>query len=749
MESRMIGTINSKLYWDNRFSKDWESCLGREQSRFFARLAIDQLPAWFKRAVTSEKMTICDWGCAEADGTDVLASFFGRDKLTGIDFSDTAIKKARQYYADLDLRAEDWLSDNIGFKHYDVIFSSNTLEHFHRPYEVLEKVAQYAKKLLVLVLPYREFERIAEHHHTFVAENIPLFAGDSLMLTHASVVDSAKFASTYWPGQQVVLVYARPDWVRRAELNLSDIALQSDVDNRDERIDSLNQAVMERNEQITSLNQTVIERNEQVTSLNQTVIERNEQITNLNQAIAERDSQISALEGEISLIKASLSWRFTRPIRIAKRLLTLPFANYEARYQFAKAVYWSLPQVLRARFSSVRWAIASKHLARLASSPTAHTSPPLASNSQTWIRLANSAAKLAIIPCSFEFEELVNQRPINAAKYFADQGYFVIFVAWQWFPKERLAKGSAEVSLNIFQVPLFDFISAIGQLTDRSDPDSLYLVTLPAQPLVQTVQALRYKGVAIIYDIMDEWECFAQVGQAPWYDEQLERSLVLESDHVTAVSPPLADKFSDLRRDIIIIGNGYSTATIGEKSKFAAIQTSKTEVIVGYFGHLTDAWFDWELLFDVAAKLPGIKFEIIGYGEPDWLQQRVLEAPNIHLLGKVQPLELQGYARYWSAALIPFRANGLAEAVDPIKIYEYLFFGLPVVAAGIRHVERYPYTNFVTGRDEFVEAIKEAARTEVDICMLESFLAETTWKERFANTLKLLEANSIQRLYVH
>jgi hypothetical protein len=44
--------------------------------------------------------------------------------------------------------------------------------------------------------------------------------------------------------------------------------------------------------------------------------------------------------------------------------------------------------------------------------------------------------------------------------------------------------------------------------------------------------------------------------------------------------------------------------------------------IVGYFGHLTDAWFDWSLIFDLARSRADITFEIIGYGEPDWVRQK-------------------------------------------------------------------------------------------------------------------------------
>lgn len=427
------------------------------------------------------------------------------------------------------------------------------------------------------------------------------------------------------------------------------------------------------------------------------------------------------------------------------RAKVLAFAGSEALYRFAKAAYWRLPFTLQSRLQGVRMTLTSRRLAWLSAVPT---SPhPFPVPARPWTGAANQAERIAIIPCGFEFDQFVNQRPVNAARYFAGQGYFVIFVAWQWSPQERLSRGAAEVFPGIFQVPLFDFLAAASQLVHRQDSGSLYLATLPAPPLVEIARLLRSRGIAIVYDIMDDWEAFSGVGQAPWHDRQLECSLVLEADHVTAVSPPLAKKFSGLRRDIAVVGNGYSASVVGEASAAIAMRTGKPDLAVGYFGHLADAWFDWELLFRAAARLAHIRFEIIGYGEPGWARERIFEIPNVWLPGKVQPLDLQKFAARWSAALIPFRPGLLAEAVDPIKIYEYLFFGLPVVATGIRHIARYPYTSIAAGEDEFVAAIREALLVEVDARELEPFLAETTWDRRFAQISRLLAANSLGRLY--
>lgn len=144
--------INSKVYWDHRFATDWEENSGAAQSRFFAKLAVDAMPEWFRQAVRREALKVCDWGCAHGDGTDYLMRTLGWD-ITGVDFSDVAIDEARQLYPAIEFRCDDWLTKEPDGM-FDVVFSSNTLEHFADPWGAFEKIARFAAKFIVLLLPY-------------------------------------------------------------------------------------------------------------------------------------------------------------------------------------------------------------------------------------------------------------------------------------------------------------------------------------------------------------------------------------------------------------------------------------------------------------------------------------------------------------------------------------------------------------------------------------------------------------------
>ena len=753
-------TINSNSYWNVRFAENWESCQGPAQSRFFARLAIENLPRWLIDQLQRKPMTLCDWGCAQGDGTDVWASYVDSDRITGVDFSAIAVEQAAQRYPAIRFLNQNWLeAQQDELPVFDVVFSSNTLEHFHRPYAVLKTLCSRATKALVLALPYREIDRHHEHFFTFLPDNIPTVIGGGFRLVWSRVVDCRQLHKNFWDGDQIVLVYAETSWLDSLGLTLQDFCIEQSgsaaeiaslnqaLVERDRQIASLNQAVAERDGQIASLNEAVTEREVRINSLNQAVAERDGQIANLNQAVTERDGQVSKLNNEVTKIRQSTSWRITAPVRQVKRLI-LASTREDARYALLKSIYWRLPERLRILLNKPRHNFVARRLRASGANLVAsdQTSSVDAALMMPWVARAKEVDKIAVIPCAFEFDELVNQRPINAAKHYSARGFLVLYIAWQWSPNDVLSKGCGEVFPNVIQVPLYQFLNGFNALSLENKVGH-YVITLPARQFTETVDTWRSKGGVVIYDIMDEWEEFFRTGQAPWYEKTLEQELVLKADFVSAVSPALKRKFEHIRTDIAIIGNGYSPMVLGVDKKGIAGNGRGECVVIGYFGHLTDAWFDWDLLFSLATQDSNYNFEIIGYGEPEWVRKKIAQFNNISLVGKVVPADLHSYVSRWKVGIIPFVQSGLSDAVDPIKIYEYLYFGLPVVVTGIGHLKDYPKTYFAT-KSNIREKIAQAIADATSIDDLEDFLRKTTWEARFDSLLGLASSRkSLFTLY--
>jgi glycosyltransferase involved in cell wall biosynthesis len=98
----------------------------------------------------------------------------------------------------------------------------------------------------------------------------------------------------------------------------------------------------------------------------------------------------------------------------------------------------------------------------------------------------------------------------------------------------------------------------------------------------------------------------------------------------------------------------------------------------GLFGYLSEAWFDWDPDVAGCPRAPTWRIYLIGYGG----NGRHRLPDNVTLLGRVDPRHLSAHAAHWDVGIIPFKPSTLAADADPIKAYEYLAMGLPVVSTG-------------------------------------------------------------------
>lgn len=361
-------------------------------------------------------------------------------------------------------------------------------------------------------------------------------------------------------------------------------------------------------------------------------------------------------------------------------------------------------------------------------------------------KFVKKSDRFAIVPCSFEFDEFVNQRPINYAKFLADRGYKVLYVVWQWDAGTQVNNAYKIVYKNILQVPLFDFLQA--QIDYRNCREKIFYINFPHKIFSDEIYKLRNSGFTIHYDIMDEWEEFSKVGQADWYERQIEEKVILESDFVSAVSPSLIEKFAFLRTDIALVPNGFYEKVTGVNNKNIALKKVENGIInIGYFGHLTDAWFNWKLLFEVAEKRPNYHFHIIGYGLSRKIEDKIEKCDNITFYGKIPTNQLYRYVKNWNIGIILFKESTLSKAVDPIKIYEYLFMGLPVIASGIKHLKDYPNTYVIENSAEFIEKAETIVRGNDVRQDMDSFLQNSAWETRFSIFLDNYDNKGMSSFY--
>lgn len=189
------------------FEQSWEKHNGREQTSFFMRLAIDNLPTKILSDL-SEAISIIDVGCAMGDGVNVLQEEFPTPRVNGLDPSSVAIAKAEQFYPHNTFACKT-LEEMTKFKlFWTAAFCSNVLEHFEDPMPMFRQLFEIAHRYVVVLTPYNETELIPGHYVTIDQKTFPdilVASTGPWKKVFSKEIDVT--TSKYWGGWQILQVW--------------------------------------------------------------------------------------------------------------------------------------------------------------------------------------------------------------------------------------------------------------------------------------------------------------------------------------------------------------------------------------------------------------------------------------------------------------------------------------------------------------------------------------------------------------
>ena len=185
-------------------------------------------------------------------------------------------------------------------------------------------------------------------------------------------------------------------------------------------------------------------------------------------------------------------------------------------------------------------------------------------------------------------------------------------------------------------------------------------------------------------------------------------------------------------------GNGVDTAHFaavrdpsGLTPELAAVLDVPRPVI-GYFGALA-SWFDYELVARAAKERPGYDFVLLGerYDSPGSRGLASLAGrKNVRWAGPVPYEQLPHAAAFFTAAMIPFVRNEVTLATSPIKLFEYMALGKPVVSTDLPECRKEPLALIARDGAEFVRALDTALARSRDpsfVKKLREAAAENSW----------------------
>lgn len=381
-------------------------------------------------------------------------------------------------------------------------------------------------------------------------------------------------------------------------------------------------------------------------------------------------------------------------------------------------------------------------LRRLASSdqPVPHTVgfPPL-SNTVGEEKYLDNIICFPIIDWDFRY-----QRPQHLLSRFAQAGYRVFYLTVNLSPTKK-AYSIREIQAGVYEVNISvnkKYNVYNGSLTSEQI-DSLVksFTQLRADygidRAISFVEFPRWVSIAsrlndifgwqIIYDCLDEYSDFSNVDQSILQDEA---TLVQNSALVVTTSDYLYDKVRQIQQDVALVPNA------GDFEHFSNLPQSDLlsyigKPIIGYYGAISD-WFDSDLVNYIAKKRPDWNFVFIGHTFGSDISE-LEKLPNVYFLGEKDYSVLPMYLYWFDVCLIPFRITELIRATHPVKFYEYLSAGKPVVSAKLPELMPYSHLCYlVDDKDDAITKITTALSEKDEGLknMRIEFARNNTWDKR-------------------
>lgn len=344
---------------------------------------------------------------------------------------------------------------------------------------------------------------------------------------------------------------------------------------------------------------------------------------------------------------------------------------------------------------------------------------------------------------SFKPSNKLLLRSNRLARFLADMGWKVLLVPFSAMKSDdevhKIDDNLVQISSAQLQIVIDRLLAAdVGRrkiffCSSRSD--------IVAVGLQNRLSAL---GWVTIYEIRDDMEEFRRVGYSKWYRPALEQRFATQADGIVATSPRLKTRIEIIsgREDLVLLPNAGPDNLIDETQymrttdHFSRMRADRN--VIGYLGHMTEAWFDWQKLIELAHALPEVTIEMIGPGA-----REIGSLPlNIRLLGPMTHEEALPVVDRWKVGLIPFQESRLTYGVDPNKLYEYIAFGIKTVSAPMGSVEGAPGTWVYRTQEELNSAVKVALQENPSADFYEDceeYLKTANWNYRCNEILSYLE----------
>ena len=260
----------------------------------------------------------------------------------------------------------------------------------------------------------------------------------------------------------------------------------------------------------------------------------------------------------------------------------------------------------------------------------------------------------------------------------------------------------------------------------------------------------RFKARLVVYHCYDEYSAFRGANREQI--EAQEARLLKRADLVFTVTPGLRDRRVRQNPRTFVVRNGVDADFFGSalapETAVAPDIASIPRPIVGCISRVVPEYFDAVLLREVVRKRRAWSLVVIGPESAPQVSggedlEELKREPNVYFLGPRPFDSLPSYLKGMDVCTIPYRRTGNTQLADPLKLYEYLAAGKPIVSVPHAFADDVrPHVSMAADADEWIGAIEDAlAGDSPELRAGRQAVAQgNTWDERVRQISHLVKA---------
>ena len=353
------------------------------------------------------------------------------------------------------------------------------------------------------------------------------------------------------------------------------------------------------------------------------------------------------------------------------------------------------------------------------------------------IRKSISGKRVIIFPPTIDWHMRLFQRPQQLALAYAKKENTVVIYLTKNIDADHVAV-TEHISENLY---------VVSSVYAKNLAELLPAAKETIASISWTVNYEYYdllKPDKLIYEYIDELKIFYLYDSKMVEDHQ---NLLRLADVTVCTATKLYNQAVRQAKNPLLSPNAgdyefFSKTAQTPVSPLISEKIKNYKCVLGYYGALA-TWFDYELVKEVAQRRPDWLFILLGMNYDGTLDKSGIEQfNNIVYIPPQAYRDLPSFLTAFDIATIPFVINEITLSTSPVKLFEYMAGGKPVLTSKMPECLKYESVRTYADADEFCKIVEEYMEMKPEDPYwkaLKREALENTWDARTDQILKEVE----------